>query len=45
MAYKYLGKTAKIYPSLNKHKKYRICDPKQKKWINFGAMELQFASQ
>ena len=41
MAYKYLGKTAKIYPSLNKHKKYRICDQKQKKWINFGQMGYQ----
>lgn len=38
MAYKYLGKTAKIYPSLNKDKKYRIYDPKQNKWVNFGQM-------
>ena len=36
MAYKYLGKTAKIYPSLNKNKKYRIYDPKHGKWVNFG---------
>ena len=38
MAYKYLGKTAKIYPSLRKEKKYRICDTKNHKWINFGQM-------
>jgi hypothetical protein len=36
MAYKYLGKTAKLYPALNKDKKYSIYDPKNKKWINFG---------
>jgi len=36
MAYRYLGKTAKIYPSQNKHKKYRIYDPKHNKWVNFG---------
>ena len=36
MAYKYLGKTAKIYTSQNKHKKYRIYDPKNNKWVNFG---------
>jgi len=39
MAYKYLGKTAKIYPSLRKEKKYRIFDPKHNKWINFGQMK------
>jgi hypothetical protein len=38
MAYKYLGKSAKLYPSLNKHKKYRICDIKHDKWVNFGQM-------
>lgn len=38
MAYKYLGKTAKIYPSHNKHKKYTIYDPKHDKWVNFGQM-------
>ena len=36
MAYKYLGKTAKLYPANNPHKKYKICDPKNDKWINFG---------
>jgi hypothetical protein len=36
MAYKYLGKTAKLYPANNIHKKYKICDLKNKKWINFG---------
>ena len=38
MAYKYLGKTAKLYPSLHKEKKYRIYDVKQEKWVNFGQM-------
>lgn len=40
MAYKYLGKnkTAKIYPSNNRNKKYCIYDPKLKKWVNFGQM-------
>ena len=36
MAYKYLGKTAKLYPALNKEKKYSIYDPKNEKWVNFG---------
>lgn len=35
-AYKYLGKTAKLYPANNPDKKYRLYDPKNKKWINFG---------
>jgi hypothetical protein len=36
MAFKYLGKTAKLYPASNPEKKYRICDPVSKKWVNFG---------
>jgi len=36
MAYKYLGKTAKLYPSNNPEKKYKIYDPNICKWINFG---------
>lgn len=36
MAYKYLGKTAKIYPARNPQKKYEIYDPKNNKWIQFG---------
>jgi hypothetical protein len=36
MAYKYLGKTAKLYPANNPQKKYTIYDPKNEKWINFG---------
>jgi len=36
MAYKYLGKTAKLYPAHNSKKKYSIYDPKNEKWINFG---------
>lgn len=35
-AYKYLGKTAKLYPGKNSHKKYSIYDPIHKKWVNFG---------
>jgi N-acetylneuraminic acid mutarotase len=38
MAYKYLGKTAKLYPASNREKKYMIYDPKNNKWINFGQM-------
>lgn len=36
MAYKYLGKTAKLYPANNPQKKYKIYDRKKEKWINFG---------
>ena len=36
MAYKYLGTTAKLYPSNNSHKKYKIFDPINKKWVHFG---------
>jgi hypothetical protein len=36
MAYKYLGKTAKLYPANNPQKKYKIYDPKNEKWVNFG---------
>ena len=36
MAYKYLGKSAKLYPARNSAKKYSIFDPKNKKWVNFG---------
>lgn len=38
MAKKYLGKTAKLYPSSNPVKKYDICDPINKKWVHFGQM-------
>ena len=38
MATKYLGKTAKLYPANNPVKKYRICDPISKKWVNFGQL-------
>jgi len=41
MAYRYLGKTAKLYPSRNPDKKYMICDPNKKKWINFGQIGYQ----
>ena len=38
MAYKYLGKNAKLYPATKIEKKYSICDPIHKKWINFGQL-------
>ena len=38
MAYKYLGKTAKLYPAKNPAKKYSIFDPINKKWVNFGQL-------
>ena len=38
MAYKYLGKTAKLYPASNPAKKYMIYDPKNNKWVNFGQL-------
>lgn len=37
-AYKYLGKTAKLYPSRRHQKKYEICDPILKKWVHFGQL-------
>jgi hypothetical protein len=36
MAYKYLGRTAKLYPARNPEKKYTIFDKKNNKWVNFG---------
>ena len=36
MAFKYLGKSARIYPSTNPQKKYDIYDTKHHKWIHFG---------
>ena len=38
MAYKYLGKTAKLYPASNPAKKYKIFDSKNNKWVNFGQL-------
>lgn len=38
MAHKYLGKTAKLYPASNPEKKYMVCDPVEKKWVNFGQL-------
>ena len=35
-AFKYLGKTAKLYPASNPHKKYKIYDPIHETWVNFG---------
>ena len=42
-AYKYLGKTAKLYPSNNPVKKYTIFDPNNNKWVNFGYSFKQFS--
>ena len=36
MAHKYLGKSARLYPATNPHKKYRVCNPKTGKWTQFG---------
>lgn len=36
MAYRYLGKTAKLYPSSNSQKKYDIYDPLNNRWVHFG---------
>lgn len=41
MAYKYLGKTAKLYPGRKKDKKYSIFDPKNKKWVSFGQLDYE----
>lgn len=41
MAYKYLGKTAKLYPSDKPEKKYKIFDPNHNKWIYFGQIGYQ----
>jgi hypothetical protein len=38
MAYKYLGKTAKLYPANNPQKKYMIFDKKNNRWVHFGQM-------
>ena len=38
MAYKYLGKTAKLYPAKNPAKKYSIFDPINKKWVSVGQL-------
>jgi hypothetical protein len=38
MAYKYLGKTAKLYPANKSEKKYMIFDKINNKWVNFGQM-------
>ena len=38
MAYKYLGRSAKLYPARNPVKKYSIYDTIHDKWVNFGQM-------
>jgi hypothetical protein len=38
MAYKYLGKTARLYPATRTGKKYRVFDKRNKTWVNFGQL-------
>ena len=38
MAYKYLGKGAKLYPASVSQKKYKVFDKKHNRWVNFGQM-------
>jgi len=45
MAYKYLGKTAKLYKSTNPKKKYMILNPHTNKWIHFGQMFFEDATK
>jgi hypothetical protein len=37
-SYRYLGKTAKLYPSMKKDKKYSIYDKKNNNWVSFGQL-------
>jgi hypothetical protein len=37
-AFKYLGKDAILYISPRKNKKYRIYNPHENKWVDFGSM-------
>jgi hypothetical protein len=39
-AYRYLGKTAKLYPA-KPPKKYKIFDPVHNKWVRFGQLGYQ----
>ena len=41
MAFIYLGKKAILYPATHQGKKYKIYDPNNKKWINFGQMNYE----
>lgn len=38
-AYNYLGEDAKLYISPRKNKKYRIFNPLENKWVDFGQMD------
>jgi lipocalin len=40
-AHRYLGKTAHIYPSPMKYKKYRIKDETNNKWVDFGDIRYE----
>ena len=41
MAYRYLGKTARLYPGNKDGKKYKICDRNNGNWVNFGQLGYQ----
>lgn len=45
MAYKYLGKTAKLYKSTNPKKKYMILNPNNNKWVHFGQFGFEDATK
>ena len=38
MAYRYLGRTAKLHAARKRAKKYSIFDPVHEKWVDFGQM-------
>jgi hypothetical protein len=40
-AFAYLGEKSALYLSPKKDKKYRILDPRLKKWVDFGQMEYE----
>ena len=40
-AIEYLGKDATLYKSTTQDKKYMILDPKNNKWIHFGAFGME----
>jgi hypothetical protein len=37
----YLGKTGLLFLSPKKDKKYRVYDPRMKKWVDFGQMDYE----
>lgn len=41
MAFKYLGRSAILYPATRQEKKYKIYDPNNEKWVSFGQMNYE----